>query len=205
MEERELIEAWRGGDRRAGEALIERYYDAIARFFTNKARREADDLTQRTFLRCASALAGFRAEGSFRAFLFGIARNTLYEHFRRRLRDARMEPDFNASSLADLAPGVATLVGQKAEQRVLGLALQNIPLEMQILLELYYWEDLRLAELAQMLEVPRGTIKSRLHRARALLREAMDKVAKSPEEMRSASQLLDSWAAGIKEQTPRAE
>lgn len=204
MEERELIEAWSGGDRRAGEALIERYYDAIARFFTNKAGGEADDLTQRTFLRCASSLSRFRSEGSFRAFLFGIARNTLYEHFRRRLRDARMAPDFNASSLADLAPGVATLAGQKAEQRVLGLALQNIPLEMQILLELYYWEDLGLGELAQMLEVPKGTIKSRLHRARAMLREAMEKVARSPEEMDSASQLLARWAAGIKEQAPRA-
>lgn len=197
-DEPELIEAWRGGDRSAGETLIERYYDAIARFFANKAGASADDLTQKTFLRCASSLQRLRSDGSFRAFLFGIARNTLYEHYRRRVRDARVEPDFNTNSIADLAPGVATLVGQKAEQRVLGLALQHIPLEMQVLLELYYWEDLRLAELAEMLDIPTGTVKSRLHRARELLREAMAKVPSSPEERNSASELLARWASGIK-------
>ncbi|HLU69098.1 MAG TPA: RNA polymerase sigma factor [Kofleriaceae bacterium] len=194
----ELVAAWRGGDRAAGQTLIERHYDAITRFFASKAGDQADDLTQRTFMLCASSIEGFRADGSFRAFLFGIARNVLYEHIRRRVRDARAEPDFHVSSLADLAPGVATLASRRAEQRVLGLALQNIPLDLQILIELYYWEELRLEELAQMLGVPEGTVKSRLHRARTLLREAMGRVPSTPEEQDSASALLARWVAGVK-------
>jgi DNA-directed RNA polymerase specialized sigma24 family protein len=48
----ELLEAWRGGDRRAGEQLFERHYAAVARFFRNKLEFGVDDLIQRTFLAC---------------------------------------------------------------------------------------------------------------------------------------------------------
>lgn len=202
IEEGQLVEAWRGGDRAAGEALIERHYDAVARFFASKAGGQADDLTQRTFLLCAGSIAGFRAEGSFRGFLFGIARNVLYEHIRGRLRDARIEPDFTASSLADLAPGVATLAGRRVEQRILGQALHSIPLESQLVLELHYWEELSVEELGEALGVPPGTVKSRLHRARALLREAMRRVPSTPEEAESASLLLAQWAAGVRARVP---
>jgi RNA polymerase sigma factor (sigma-70 family) len=197
-DDHQLVEAWRGGDRGAGEALIARHYDAITRFFASKAGNQAEDLTQRTFLVCASSLDGFRAEGRFRAYLFGIARNVLYEHIRRRVRDGKNQPDFNASSIADLSPGVATLAARNAEHKVLGIALQNIPVDLQILLELYYWEDLRLDELAEVLGVPQGTIKSRLHRARSLLREAIERCPGTPEEQESASLLLSRWAAGVR-------
>jgi RNA polymerase sigma factor (sigma-70 family) len=193
----EVAQAWRGGDRAAGEALIERHYDAIARFFASKAGDQAGDLTQRTFLLCSSSLDSFRGDGSFRAFLFGIARNVLFEHIRGRVRDGR-NVDVGESSIADLSPGVATLVSLRAEKRVLGLALQNIPLDLQLLLELYYWEELGVDELAEVMGTPPGTIKSRLHRARGLLREAMERVPSTPEELHSASALLAEWAAGVR-------
>lgn len=201
-----LVAAWRGGDRAAGEALLERHYDAIVRFFTHKAGDQADDLTQRTFLACAGGLHGFRAESSFRAFLFGIARNVLFEHIRHRVRAGQRDPDFTVQSLADLAPGVATLASRRAEQRALVRALQQIPLEAQVLVELYYWEELGLDELATVLGIPEGTVKSRLHRARAQLREAMEKLDGTPEELESASQVLAQWAAGVQGRaTPRGD
>src|SRR5688572_10301390 len=120
----ELLQAWQGGDRDAAARLVERHYDAIARFFGNKAPDHADDLVQRTFLACAESAGGFRAEGSFRAFLFGIARNVLYEHIRGRVRDGRNEPDFRSSALVDLAPGVSTMVVRRNEERLIARALQ---------------------------------------------------------------------------------
>lgn len=172
-EDAALLEAWRGGDRAAATELIERHYDSIAAFFRTKAGAEADDLVQRTFLRVAEGSTTFRGESSFRAFLFGIARNVLFEHIRRRTRDGK-PPDLHTSSIRDLGPGVVTLVSQKAEQRLLVAALQRIPVELQVAIELYYWEELSVDELAVVLDVPPGTVKSRLHRARHLLREAMD-------------------------------
>ena len=70
-----LLQAWAGGDRGAGAMLVEKYYDAMVRFFRNKAGDDADDLIQRTFLAAAEGAGCFRGQGSVRAWLFGIARH----------------------------------------------------------------------------------------------------------------------------------
>jgi len=198
----QLFEAWGRGERRAGEALIERHYDAIERFFSCKAGDRADDLVQQTFLRCSEAAPRFRGEGSFRAFLFGIARNVLCEHIRGRMRDQKSSPDFATSAIIDLLPGVATQVSASAERRQLVLALQRIPLDLQILLELFYWEDLSIDELAQCMQVPAGTIKSRLHRARGLLKAAMEALPGSDEDRAGGRTLLVQWLAQVRERAP---
>ena len=188
-----LLSAWATGDRAAGAALVERHYDAVVRFFRNKAGDDADDLVQRTFLACAEAAGRHPGVASVRAFLFGIARNVLYEHIRGRMRAQRIEPDFRESAILDLSPGVSTVAAKRAEQRTLLRALQHIPVELQLLLELYYWEGLGIEELAQVLEVPPGTVKSRLFRARGLLREAISKVESQPAITAEAEALLETW------------
>jgi RNA polymerase sigma-70 factor (ECF subfamily) len=188
-----LLSAWATGDRGAGAALVERHYDAVVRFFRNKAGDDADDLVQRTFLACAEAAGRHPGVASVRAFLFGIARNVLYEHIRGRMRAQRIEPDFRESAILDLSPGVSTVAAKRAEQRTLLRALQHIPVELQLLLELYYWEGLGIEELAQVLEVPPGTVKSRLFRARGLLREAISKVESQPAITAEAEALLETW------------
>ena len=112
----ERLAAWRAGDRDAGVSLISTHYNAIVRFFQTKAGPEADDLVQRTFLRCSEAIVRYQGTGTSRAFLFGIARNVLLEHIRRRVRDGR-NVDFHARSIADLEPGVATQAAGRAESR----------------------------------------------------------------------------------------
>ncbi|MCC6621856.1 MAG: RNA polymerase sigma factor [Deltaproteobacteria bacterium] len=195
----DLFLAWGQGDRRAGAELIERHYPAVERFFTHKVGDRADDLVQRTFLVCAESAAGARGVGTFRGFLFGIARNVLCDHLRKKTRDGKSNPDFSESAIIDLVPGAATLVSAAADRRQLALALQRIPLDLQVLLELFYWEELSIDELAQTMGVPPGTIKSRLHRARGLLREAMERQPAPEEEMRSARTLLTRWLAEVRE------
>ncbi len=196
-----LLLAWGRGDRRAGAALIERHYDGIERFFLSKAGDRQSDLTQQTFLRCAEAAASYRGESSPRAFLFGIARNVLFEHIRGGARDGGRPPDFDTSSVVDLMPGAATLLGQNAEQRQLILALQRLPLELQIIVELFYWEDFSVDELAACVKVPAGTIKSRLHRIRALLRESLEGLPPS-DGTDGARTLLEKWLLRMREQIP---
>ena len=184
-----LLRAWQAGDRAAGHALVTRHYDAVERFFQNKAGAEADDLVQLTFLRWQAAT--WRGEGSLRAFLLGVARNVLYEHVRRRVRDG--PADVEQRSIADLRPGVATQAAQRAKHRLLLRALQRIPLEGQVLLELFYWEDLSIAELAVTLDVPEGTVKSRLHRARGWLRDAIARAPAEDGDPASVRALLAAW------------
>lgn len=201
----QLYDAWRAGERRAGEQLVERHYDAILRFFRTKAGPHADDLVQRTFLACAEPRGGFRGESSFRAYLFGVARNILLEFFRGRVRDARVDPDFTVSSAFELQPGPSTFAAQRAEQRLLVEALRRIPLEIQMTLELFYWEDLSVGELASVLQIPEGTVKSRLHRGRMLLKEAMEKLPSTPTERESVRLLLGDWAARMQAQAREEE
>lgn len=192
-EDADLLSAWGAGDRSAAAELIERHYDAVVGFFRTKAGSDADDLVQRTFLRCAEAASTFRGEGSFRGFLFGIARNVLFEHIRDRSRNRQVPVDFNTSSIFDLRPGIATLASQHAERELLVAALQRIPVELQMAIELHYWQELSIEELASALDVPPGTVKSRLHRARALLREAMERLPSSSETKASIRAKLAAW------------
>lgn len=195
----DLFVGWRDGDRAAGGVLIERHYDAIMRFFATKTGDSSDDLVQQTFVRCAEAVGRCQEIGSFRAFLFGIARNVLYEHIRRRARDSRADPDFRTSAIMDLMPGAATRAVERAEQRHLTLALQRIPLAHQLLIELYYWEGLSVGELALVLDVPPGTVKSRLHQARGLLRGAMEQTPGTDAERATARRALDERVEQVRE------
>jgi RNA polymerase sigma factor (sigma-70 family) len=195
-----LFAAWRAGDRGAGAALIERHFDALERFFATKAGDAAEDLVQRTFLTCTEAAATWRSDGSFRAFLFGIARNVLFEHIRGRVRHGSEPADFSQSAIRDLSPGVSTLVQYRADQRSLVAALQRLPVDLQMLLELYYWEELGVEELANVLEVPAGTIKSRLHRARTMLAEAMEQEPGGDDG--SVRAMLTDWLAGVRSKAP---
>jgi RNA polymerase sigma factor (sigma-70 family) len=193
----ELYAAWRAGDKHAGEALVTRYYDAVLRFFRTKVGPRADDLVQRTFLACAEG--GFRGESSFRSYLFGVARNILFKSFRGHQRDAMVDPDFTVSSVHELAPGPSTVMAKRTEQRLLLEALRRIPLEFQMLLELFYWEELSISELSSVLGLPDGTVKSRLRRGRALLKEAIALLPSSPEEKESVRVLLGEWTERMQE------
>ncbi len=194
----ELVAAWRGGDSDAASELIGRHYDGVVRFFRTKARAEMDDLIQQTFLRCASARDNYAGRGSFRAFVFGIARNVLLEYIRRRSRDLRVNPDAGVTSVRDLEIGASTALRQRSEQLAIVRALQTLPIELQLVLELFYWEELSVGELAEVLEIPEGTVKSRLFRARGLLRERLDDPSLGPasaESMEAVRQWAERLAA----------
>ncbi len=186
-----LAVAWAAGDRQAGGLLISRHYDAMTRFFATKAGDHRDDLVQQTFVRCAAACGTFRNTSSFRAFLFGVARNVLFEFIRAQVKGRLAEPDFHTSAIVDVVPGLVTRHAQQAQNRLLTDALQRIPVDLQVVVELYYWEELSLAELSEVVGVPVGTVKSRLHRARQLLREALENVEASSRESEALRRQLD--------------
>lgn len=192
-----LIDAWRAGDKRAGHQLFERYFDAIARFFERKVGDDASDLIQRTFLGCVEGLASFAGRASFRSYLFAIAYNQLCRHFRDRARE-RGRLDFATVSLADLRPTPSQAIGRREELRLLLAALREIPLEYQVLLELYYWEQLATAEIAEVLEIPAGSVRRRLVRARELVEAKLTELAREPALVQSSLAGLEQWAAEVR-------
>lgn len=199
----ELLDRWQAGDPGAGQALFGRHFDAIYRFFANKSS-DPDELVQATFLACLHARARFRKQASFRTFLFAIARNTLLHHLRGLSRARRFDPEH--SSIADLVTTPATRIARREEQERLRVALRALPVEQQTLLELHYWEDLDAAALGEVFDLPAGTMRVRLHRARHALRAAMEQPpadAGAPPRPRSRSiEELDDWARAQRDLVP---
>jgi len=166
-----LLARWQEGDRAAGQALFERHFESLYRFFRNKCERDCDELVQATLLACLEGKQQFRGDARFRTYLFGIARNKLYRYFRDRKRDAGL--DLSITSVADLITTPGTVLARDQSHRALLAALRELPVEQQTLLELHYWEELDTIELAAVFEAPAATIRTWLFRARARLRELL--------------------------------
>lgn len=197
-DDRALFEAWCRGDRRSGAALFDRHYEAVARFFRNKVGEgAAPDLIQGVFLACVESRERFRGDSSFRTFLFAVAHHVLCKHYRARSGGAAA-PDLATLSAEQLAPSASELLRGAEERRLLLAALRRIPLECQEALELHYWEQLGTSEMAEVLGVPAGTIKSRLQRGRRLLEEKLRELADSPEALRTTLATLEQWAEGVR-------
>lgn len=194
----ELLAAWSRGEMRAGDELFERHFESLYRFFRNKVSHAVHDLVQDTLLRCTESKDAFRKKGSFRAFLFGIARRVLHDHLRKVYRDGG-HLDLEASSAMDLAPSPSQLVAKKQEHRILLQALRMIPLDHQIALELAYWEDMTGPEIGEVLGVPPATARTRLRRAREALTQKVSDLANTPELLESTMDNLDHWAKSLRE------
>ena len=193
----ELLEAWRDGDKRAGKVLFERHYDAVHRFFRNKVGPDAPDLVQKTFLGCLESVERFRGEGSFRSWLFAVAYRQLCKHSRAKASD-RARFDVGSISVCDLDPTPSAVIAKRREHRVLLEGLRRLPIDLQVTLELHYWEQMSDAEIARALEMPLGTTKSRIRRGRQLLAERMAELASSPAELESTIGNLEQWAEQLR-------
>ena len=190
-----LLDAWRAGDNGAGEALFQRHFDSIYGFFETKCEAEADELTQATFFACLKARDQFRAQSSFRTYLFTIARNELFRMLRTRMRkDDKL--DFELSSIAQLVSTPATKLARNQEHHRLVEALRSLPVDQQTLLELHYWEDMDIAALADVFDAPHATIRTRLHRARKALRELIE--GSAPPAALQDLDSMDRWVQGLR-------
>lgn len=189
----ELLERWRRSDSASGEALFERYYSMVERFFLNKVSDAVSDLVQETFTRCLENHHQIRDNRQFRLYIFGIAYNVLKAHLRSRYRVGQ-ELDADEISIRDLDAGPATLIVRRREHRLLFEALRGIPIEDQVVLELHYWENLTTEEIARALDVPVGTARGRLQRARAKLAEVMQQLTQSSDDLETTVRCLDDWA-----------
>ena len=191
-----LLEAWRDGDLHAGEALFRRHFDSLCRFFRNKLPDGVDDLIQRTFLACVERRDQFEGRASFRTYLFVVARNTLIRELGKRQRSgARFEP--LETSVEQLMPSAVSVVARRREDRQLLEALRKLPVDHQIALELYFWEDMSAAAIGDVLGLPEGTVRTRIRRARQLLAAELDRLEASGS-LRTTAQGIDAWARDLR-------
>lgn len=174
--ETSLVERCLAGEQGAWEELVKlhtkRVY-AICYRFTN-SDQEAQDLTQDVFLRVFKTLGSFRAgEGSFAVWLTRLTRNLLVDHYRRTKHER--VTDALEDKLAVLEEKTAQhsrtdglLAGREAGE-LLQAALQRLSPELRETVILRDLQEMEYREIARVLNVPEGTVKSRLNRGRAEL------------------------------------
>jgi len=172
----ELIERCLNGEEAAWEDLVKvhtrRVYSICFRF--TSSNQEAQDLSQEVFLRVFRSLKSFRAgEGTFTVWLGRLTRNLLIDHYRRTRLDRSTDSIEDAlpvleekTSISARADGL--LAGREASE-ALQAALQKLSPDLRETVILRDLEELEYREIAQVLNVPEGTVKSRLNRGRAEL------------------------------------
>lgn len=173
-EDLSLYVRWNAGDTRAGSLLFRRFSESLQRFFRTKSRPEdVDDLVQQVWVELSAS--GRRSTTSIRttlrAYVFGVARHILCRYIRTQYRFASVDVDPLRSSIAALDPSLSTAIGEHLAAQRMVVALQRLPIDTQVLIELRYVDGLSTAELASLYEIPVGTIKSRLAHARVALEE----------------------------------
>jgi RNA polymerase sigma-70 factor (ECF subfamily) len=177
----------------AFEPLVERLAPAIHAYLARRAPGEADELLGDVWLAAFSSRATFDpARGSARAWFFGVARHVLLAHYRRTARDA--VPDSTGPTEVDWA-AVDARLDAAAVRPALKEALASLPPVERELLLLVGWEQLTPSEAAEVVGIPAGTARSRLHRARERMRERLAGSAQVLGERRTEPEGDSSWTS----------
>ena len=173
-----LVRRAREGDRAAFEELVHRHadrvYAVVVRF--GAPGGEAEEIVQETFVRAWRAIGAFKGESQFFTWLYRIAINEAKRHMTRRgTQLARVVSDeIPLETISDPAPSPQ----QRAEHQDLRAALERavraLPMDYRIPLVLRDIEGLSTAQAADVMELGEAAFKSRLHRARLAVREAME-------------------------------
>ena len=192
----ELLDAWIAGDQNAGDLLIARHLPAVRRFFDTKVPHLAEDLAQRTLLACVQGRERFRRDGTFRAYLFGIARRQLLLQLREGTRADTLQ-SFAAAAGPDTAATPTGLIAAREEQRLVLRAFEDLSEEQQTVIQLFYWEEMTVAEIAMVLEISVTAVTSRLGRARDSMRKWVEQLELRPATRASLLADLEGWTKSV--------
>ena len=153
------------------ESLVNLYYQALYRFALSLTHSEADacDLTQQTFYLWATKGHQLRDATRVKAWLF----TTLHRQFLERGRRQGRFPHFDLDQVAEELPVLSPEVIQRLDGSIILQALSRMDAAFHAPLALFYLEDHSYKEIADILEIPMGTVKSRIFRGLALLQRTL--------------------------------
>jgi RNA polymerase sigma-70 factor (ECF subfamily) len=175
--ERQLIEQCRHGDDEAFRELVDRHkrlvFALIARSVSNPAR--AEDLSQEVFLRVYRGLPYFRGEARLSTWIFRIVSNIVSEERKPGVRPISLDDPLPGRDAPAIDPAIMDRAYGDLELRDrLEKAIERLPASYRLLINGHYLEGLRYEDLAHALQIPMGTVKTHLHRAKRLLRQLLE-------------------------------
>lgn len=182
MDEREIIEKVRQGDTQAFEVLVERYQTKVYNLALRMCGNEDDafDLAQDAFIRAWKSLGSFQFESAFSTWLFRLTSNLCLDYLRAKKRRAAVsltmsgEEDEQAQlDVPDPAMTPEEAVLASEDKAILMEAINSLSADYRQIITLRAINDLSYAEIARILQIQEGTVKSRLSRARAELKNKL--------------------------------
>ena len=185
----ELVEACQAGEASAFDVLLARWEDRIrgAAYRFLGSEEEARDVAQEAFLKAYQALGGFKREARFSSWLYQIATNLCRDRLRRRRTRPTVsleELEETGPAIRDSRPGAHERLLQLDLGRVVRRAVDALPEEQRVVVILKEYQELTFLEIAQALDVPLSTVKTRLYRGLGQLRLRLER-----EGMREAAPL----------------
>jgi RNA polymerase sigma-70 factor, ECF subfamily len=170
-----LVDQAMDGDEHARDLLIERTTPVVYRFAMRMFGNEQDarDATQDTMVKLLRNLHRYDSQWRFQTWALGIARNTCIDEFRRRRRSSDQEPP----DVADSGPDALELTSRRARAAAVHTALAAVPVLYREVLVLYHFEHMKYQEIADLLDIPIGTVMNRIFRARRKMREEYERNA----------------------------
>ena len=184
----ELMERFRRGDRSALDALVDRHHASLIRYFfhQSRSRETAEDLAQEVWIRVIRHRDDYRPTARFQTYLFSIARNLWIDAYRSRKaapptvsadREVGGE-EGEGASLGTFLPSKEPEPSERAsvheEAERVRAAVERLPPGLREVFELGEVQGLRYQDVAGILDIPVGTVKSRMHAAVQRLREALE-------------------------------
>ena len=172
VHERELVERCRSGDERAFQELVDRHKDLVFALIarTVQDRSRAEDLAQDVFLRIHRGLPYFRGEARLSTWIYRIVANVCLQDHDRAPRTSTLdeERDAHAVSVAD-----RQFTDLEVRDR-LEKAIARLPPNQRLLVAAHYLEGVQYEDLAEALNLPMGTVKTHLYRAKQQLRRMLE-------------------------------
>jgi RNA polymerase sigma-70 factor (ECF subfamily) len=175
----ELIRRARGGDRQALDELVQRHYRNVFNLAFRLANNydDAQDILSEAFIRVHNALPTFRGDANFTTWLYRIVKNVfLDERKKQRVRNhnsleemVELEDNSVARQIEDPRPGPEWLVERHERADLIQRAVMSLPKNQRLMIGLYHFQHLSYEEIAEIMSLPIGTVKSRLNRARLAL------------------------------------
>jgi RNA polymerase sigma-70 factor (ECF subfamily) len=174
MNDDALMQRVREGDDDAFGEIVDRYKDSLVNYVTHlvRSRDRAEEIAQDAFVRLYRNASQYKAQERLGPYLFRIATNLVVTEARREKRWSLLLPRLHASSRTSEPPPDTHLFTSEIQRQV-SAALERLPLKYRAPLVLFELEEWSYEEIARALDIRGGTVKSRISRARDLLRRQL--------------------------------
>lgn len=179
----DLLARFRDGDADAFRSIVDEYQGRLVQFFFRLCwdRDRAEDLAQELFMKLLRGAGRYQPEGKLSTFIFRVATNLWIDHYRARrptprlysLDQVRHGRRSDAHEQQDAEPGPIERAIDGEEKQRLRQALESLTEPHRLVFELAVYQELRYADIGQVLGIPVGTVKSRMHNSVKALRDVM--------------------------------